>query len=161
MLMTVFSALHNLSRSLGCALLAASSNKLILTFLYTGEILFYLTYKVARGDFIYFVPFKEIHWSLILSFVERVLTKTVVDFSGCLHYRHPLEMGGLAFSLSMVWAQVFPFVALQLFEGEEITDDMQENVTAFLFGSFGLWLILNAWFFCTIDLHYINTFFGT
>jgi len=58
----------------------------------------------------------------------------------------------------MVWAQAFLFVALQLFEGDEMTKDA---LALFLIGSFASWLLLNIAFFCTIDLSYLKTFFGT
>jgi len=68
-------------------------------------------------------------------------------------------MGGLAFSMSMVWAQAFPFVALQFYEeGDTIS---KEAITLILVGSYGAWLLLNIAFFCTIDLSYLGTFFGT
>jgi len=66
-------------------------------------------------------------------------------------------MGGMAFSISTVWAQVFPFVALQFYEN----DEMKEVVTTFLIGCFALWLLLNVAFFCLIDASYLGTFFGT
>ena len=47
----------------------------------------------------------------------------------------------------MVWAQVFPFVALQFYEGEEKARNALKTV---LVGCFSLWLVLN-----------IITFFGT
>jgi len=56
----------------------------------------------------------------------------------------------------MVWAQIMPFVALQFFEG-----DMKETITIMLLCCFTLWLLLNFFFFCTINLSYLNTFFGT
>jgi len=58
----------------------------------------------------------------------------------------------------MVWAQVFPFVALQFHEGDETA---KKTLTTFLVSCFSLWLILNIIFFCTIDLSYLGTFFGT
>jgi len=69
-------------------------------------------------------------------------------------------MGGTAFGLSMVWAQIFPFVALQFFESNE-DESAKEAITVFLVGSFTMWLLLNIALFCTIDLSYSNTFFGT
>jgi len=65
-------------------------------------------------------------------------------------------MGGLGFTISMIWAQAFPFVALQYFDGE-----MKDTSTSFLAVSFTAWLVLNIIFFCTVDLSYLNTFFGT
>jgi len=68
-------------------------------------------------------------------------------------------MCGLAFSLSMVWAQAFPFVALLFYnEGDTISKD---TITLILICSFSSWLLLNIIFFSTINLNYLGTFFGT
>jgi len=150
-LMTLISSLHNLSRSLGCALLALSGAEMALPFI-GGEIGLYLVYKILRQDFHYWVP----NSPLIASFAVRICSKVVVDFTGSLHFRHPYELGGLGFTMSMIWAQAFPFVALQYFD-----DDSKDIMTGFLVVSFSAWLMLNVIFFCTIDLSYLNTFFGT
>jgi len=75
---------------------------------------------------------------------------------GCVHFRHPYELGGLGFTISLIWAQAFPFVALQYFDAK-----IKDVLTDFLAVSFAAWLVLNIIFFCTIDLSYLNTFFGT
>ena len=113
-LMTLMSALHNFSRSVGYALLAASGGSKKMWLFVCGEMLLYLTWKVARRDFMYWVRV-EGALGFLFSFFERVLGKVVADFSGCLHYRHPFEIGGFAFTLSMLWAQAMPFVALWVF----------------------------------------------
>jgi len=150
-LMTLMSSLHNLSRSLGCALLATANVEMALLFI-GGEIGLYLVFKILRQDYHYWIPGAP----LIGSLFQRIVVKVVADFTGCLHFRHPQEMGGLGFTISMVWAQAFPFVALQYFDGE-----MKDIMTGFLAISFAAWLVLNIIFFCTIDLSYLNTFFGT
>jgi len=58
----------------------------------------------------------------------------------------------------MVGAQVFPFIALQIYDGDAATKD---NLTIFLGASLALWLLLFCAFFCTIDLKYMQTFFST
>ena len=150
-LMTLMSSLHNLSRSLGCALLAFSDANKVILFI-GGEIGLYLVFKIHRQDFLYWVPGAP----LIVSIVERIGLKVIVDFTGCIHYRHPYELGGLGFTMSMVWAQTFPFVALQYFDGE-----MKDIMTGVLAVNFTAWMVLSIIFFCTIDLSYLNTFFGT
>ena len=80
----------------------------------------------------------------------------ITNFSGCIHLRHPYGNGGTAFSLSMIWVQALPFVALQYYEGDDA-----EAIKIFLVCSFCLWLILNIAFFCTIDLDLLGTFVGT
>jgi len=97
--------------------------------------------------------------SIVVAFAARIIVKLIVDFSGCIHFRHPFEMGGLGFSTAILWSQIFPFVALSFYE--ESTDDIKSNVMLFLVCSFTLWLILSIAFFCTIDLKYIFTFFTT
>jgi len=53
-LITFISALNNVSRSLRCALLAASDKRLLVMFV-GGEILLYLALKVLRGDFFWWI----------------------------------------------------------------------------------------------------------
>jgi len=150
-LMTLISSLHNLSRSLGCALLAFSDAEMALLFI-GGEIGLYLVFKILRQDFHYWAPGTP----LIASFFTRVVGKVIADFTGCIHLRHPYEMGGLGFTISLIWAQAFPFVALQYFDG-----DSKDIMTGFLGTSFTAWLVLNIIFFCTINLSYLITFFGS
>jgi len=147
MLMTLISTLHNLSRSVGVALLAATS-PVTASYLIGGEMILYLLFKMVRGDFYNWDRLDDA-LAFSLSLVERLVVKVIVDFSGYLHMRHPNEMGGFAFSISMIWAQVFPFVALFIFDGEK------EVITIFLVGSFVSWLVLNIAFFFTIDLKYV------
>ena len=88
-LMIIMSAFHNLSRSVGCALLAASSsgNMKVLYFV-VGEMTFYLAWKIFRRDFFYWVRV-EGQLAFLLACLERIVVKIIVDFSGCLHMRHP------------------------------------------------------------------------
>ena len=103
-LMMLISAFHNLSRSVGCALLALASGKTV-AFFVGGEMLVFWTWKILRGDFLYWA---RIEWPLIIivTLVDRVTQKIVADFSGCLLYRHPCAMGGIAFSVNMIWVSI-------------------------------------------------------
>ena len=88
-LMTIMSALHNLSRSVGCALLAASSSgSVTLLYFIIGEMTVYLLFKIGRHDFVYWVRI-EGPLAFLLAFFNRILIKIIVDFSGCLQMRHP------------------------------------------------------------------------
>ena len=77
-----------------------------------------------------------------------------------MHLRHPYDLGGLGFSVSMLWAQVMPFVALQLYEREG-DETIIHNVTVFLICSLVFWILTNVALFMTIDLSYLKTFVGT
>ena len=88
-LMSLISSCHNLSRSVGCALLAASSSgKTTLLYAVVGEIVAYLAYKIARRDFLYWLEIKG-NFEVFVALPFRVVVKVIVDFSGCLHMRHP------------------------------------------------------------------------
>ena len=75
---------------------------------------------------------------------------------GCIHFRHSYELGGAAYCASMIWAQMTPFVALSFYEGGN-----KEQLRTLLLVSFGIWLVLNGLFFCSIDRSFLGTFFGT
>ena len=74
--------------------------------------------------------------AVVMALLVRVAVKIITDFSGCLHFRHPYEMGGLAFCLSMLWAQIFPFIALDMFETNDDPEiiKLKEAITTFLIG---------------------------
>ena len=86
MLMMMMSAIHNLSRSVGCALLAASGGRYLVLSYSVGEMLLYLAWKGLRRDFMYWVRVEGV-LGIIISFIERVMVKVIVDFSGCLQFR--------------------------------------------------------------------------
>ena len=86
-LMTLIGMLHNLSRSVGCTLLATVDMNLLFAVV-GGEMLLFFLYKLARGDFLYWVRV-EGSVGVITSFLARVVVKVIADFSGCLQMRHP------------------------------------------------------------------------
>ena len=88
--MTLISAIHNVSRSLGCALLAASGNRALTFALIGGELVIYLAYKIARGDFLYW-PRIDGAVAVIFSSLTRFFGLIIVNFSGCVHLRHPVS----------------------------------------------------------------------
>ena len=106
MLMAIISALHNLSRSMGCVLLAVSGGSTRVACFVGGEMLFYLVFKIVRRDFAYWIPVDGL-LGFLISLLNRIVAKTIVDFSGCVFFRHPNEMGGAALSLSMAWVRNF------------------------------------------------------
>ena len=86
--MTTISALHNLSRSVGYALLAKSGGTNLAALVIGGEILLFLLFKIIRRDFMYW-PRVDGFLGITLSLLVRIIFKIIVDFSGCLQFRHP------------------------------------------------------------------------
>jgi len=96
-LLILIGTLHNICRSLGCALFFARDGKFGVAVVGV-EMAVYLLYKLARGDFKAAVLVEGL-WSILGSLFYRVIVKIVADFTGCIHFRHPKEIGGLAFSI--------------------------------------------------------------
>jgi len=133
-------------------MLAADKNLLIM-FL-GGEYALHFLVKVLRDDF--FAYFRaEGLFGGVISFVQHLLNKMVGDFSGNFQVRHAYGMGVCAFAVSLTWAQIYPFVAFQFYNGAH-----SETLKLFLVISFVIWAVLNLAFVCTIDLNYIHTFFS-
>jgi len=81
MLLTCIGTPHNMSRSLGCALLAAGSNSNLVFIFVGGEMGLFFVYKIAMGDMYYF--FNLDGWAAIVQAAfSRVVDKTITDFSG-------------------------------------------------------------------------------
>ena len=112
-----------------------------------------MLFKILRRDFWYWLRVEGV-LSIALAGLERTLVKVVADFTGCVHFRHPFEMGGAAYSLSMVWAQIMPFLALRWYEG-----DNKEELRLLLGVNFTVWLVLNGFFFLSIEKRFVKTFF--
>ena len=160
-LLTAIGTLHSLSRCVGCAIIVAGAGKTELAAILVGEMTIYLLYKIARRDFMYYPRIEGRLAGVTVSFLVRVMSKIVSDFSGCVHFRNPYEMGGTAFSFSMVWTQVFSLVALYFYEDTEGSIPLKGKLTLFLVCSCATWLLLNIIFFCNINESYYHTFFGT
>ena len=84
--MTIISTLHNLSRSVGCALLAALGGETIVLSFICGEIMLFLVWKIVRSDIMCWFK-AEGPLGVLLSVFIKVVVKIVVDFSGCLQFR--------------------------------------------------------------------------
>ena len=58
--------------------------------------------KISRGDLTYCFPVENKIGRLVVSILERLGSKTVLDFTGMLYLRHPFEMGGAYFSFTLL-----------------------------------------------------------
>jgi len=87
--MTLISALHYLSRSIGLALLVASaSGKLVTVYFAVGELITFFIVKIVRGGFYWFPQFRGVI-AILIAIVARFMSKIVADYSGFMHMRHP------------------------------------------------------------------------
>ena len=80
-LMMLLASLHNLSRSIGTAMLFTISGDLTFAVL-VGEMVLYHFYKIARRDYTIWVVGLERSIRWIMAFIVHTLAKTTVDFTG-------------------------------------------------------------------------------
>ncbi len=76
--MTAISALHNISRSVGCAMMM-TADSILLLWLIGGELTVHFIVKIVRGDFLCFVPL-EGPFGYLMSFIWCLVTKVICDF---------------------------------------------------------------------------------
>jgi hypothetical protein len=126
--MCLNSMLLLLIRSFCAALLMLANTSYLLWYL-LGDMSIYLLLKTARGDFLYWTPVYG-YLGFFVSFLARVISKVIVDFTGVTFFRHPGEVGGLYFSLSMLMALASSFVAIEVyFWSTEVGTRAMENGT--------------------------------
>jgi hypothetical protein len=129
--MIVNGALLLLLRSLSTALLASVSGRLVLYY-YLGEHALYLTYKTVRGDLQHWVP----HAGAAASVFERVVVKTISDFTGVVQFRAPAEMGGAAWACSQFMALAASLLATHIY--------VSSSTTAARLDSAAIWTIVGG-----------------
>ncbi len=76
--MTAISALHNISRSVGCAMMM-TADSILLVWLIGGELTVHFIVKIVRGDFLCFVPLEGVI-AYPMSFMWHLVTKVTADF---------------------------------------------------------------------------------
>jgi hypothetical protein len=99
----VVHAAQVLSRTITLALLAATQPWWAAVYL-GGDFLLLVVVKAARRDLVYWVPGIGVPISLLCRFCVKVFT----DSTACVHMRHPLELGGLYYTLNAVLGQATP-----------------------------------------------------
>ena len=124
-----------------------------------GAIAVYVLYKLVRRDFQVWIPTAGPGVSLLY----RVLGKIYVDVSGNPHLRHPFELGGAVWMLTMFETQgllVASTIAYsRLYSGEDKIDDMPLfTALAVLVGT---WALASATFLLSINRTHLSTFVST
>jgi hypothetical protein len=124
-----------------------------------GAMALYLLYKLARRDFQYWVP----DGGAGVSLVARVLGKLYGDFSGNPHLRHPFEIGGAAYLLSLCETQgtlVASTVAYsRLYAGDDKIDDAPLFTALAVLA--GTWAVALGTFLWSIKRTHLRTFVST
>jgi hypothetical protein len=102
-LLFVLHTAHVLNRTIMVALLVVTQGWFAAVYL-GSDLLVYLVSKAARRDILFWMPNAGIPPSLLWRFASKVFT----DSTACVDFRHPVELGGLYYTLNAAMGQVPP-----------------------------------------------------
>jgi hypothetical protein len=126
----------------------------------------YLSYRLARSDFSYWLPIQG-PFGVLISLLMRVIDKTIADYTGLIQFRAAGEMGGAYWSFNMVTAIAFSFAASDFYLSSDVAKLavgellVKKNVYSFLGGMCGLWAVTFAVLMAVIKREYRHTFYST
>lgn len=98
MALFLLSAFNLVVRTLVC--LTVASRAIVVVFLVIELALFFV-YKLVRGDLIYWPPFSGWPAKVVAALFMQLIAKLIVDWTACVQFRHPMEVGGMYFCFSM------------------------------------------------------------
>jgi hypothetical protein len=154
-LMFVFHAAQVLSKAVAMGALANTCWWWLVVYM-SFDLCAYMLYKIARRDFWYWPPTTGVGIAVIARGVVKVLT----DFSGCVHLRHPLELGGAYWLFNAMMSQLSCIVSVILYDRYFVGDAKISG--PFLYGTVGalvaVWLVAFCAFLLIIKRGYIHTF---
>ena len=155
--MLLLSSAMLLVRTLILVLLGLASRSA--AFLYIGiDMGLYLTYKVLRSDFYYWMPL-EGSLEIIASLLCRIIVKVITDFTSNTQLRHPNEVGGAywIFGLGFTLASLpLTIMYYQDIGDETIAEIAWDACSVLLICS----LVFIVVFFMNIDKEYRGTFWS-
>ena len=124
-----------------------------------GPITLYVLYKLARRDFQSWIPTAGAG----VSFVHRAAIKLYVDFSGNPQFRHPFDLGGAVWMLTMFETQGALVASTVAYSRFYSGDDKIDNTQLFtaLAVLVGTWVIALGTLLLSINHTHLNTFVST
>merc|ERR1711871_1328049 len=120
----------------------------------------YLTVKVSRGDFWYWMPLGG-NTEIIVSILERVVLKIITDFTSIVHFRHPNELGGIYWSFGFVLTMVSLPIVIAIYAEQGGAARVVSLAWSLLYTLIPSTLVTFVVFFINIEKTYRNTFYST
>jgi len=151
---------HVLLLTSACALLALTNPNWLLLFLGVDIGLFFL-YKIMRGDFFYFLNVDGFV-RLVTAIMVRFTAKTMVNFTMLMQLRHPQELGGLPFLVSILTSVVGSFVSVHVYStyyNEDVKLEY-ETLQTVLGSLVAIWFVSAVTLALFIKRGYLHTFYG-
>jgi hypothetical protein len=102
------SMLLMLTKSTGVAVLILLDPRLYMT-VFGLELVALYVFKALMGDFKHWVPAYGLR-GFLSSLLLKANAKIIVEFTACWYFRHPLELGGVTWSITILWSFVGPIL---------------------------------------------------
>ncbi|GMH96203.1 hypothetical protein TrST_g13193 [Triparma strigata] len=151
---------HVLLLTSACALLALTNPNWLLLFLGVDMGIFYL-YKIVRGDFFYWLNLAG-----FLRFITAILSrfggKFMANFTMIMQGRHPQEMDGLSFAISVLTSVVGSFLSVYAYSNYYDEDEKidGETLQTTLGSLVSIWFVSAVTFALVIKREYLHTFYS-
>jgi hypothetical protein len=156
--MILNSALLLLIRCFSAALLVLVGKKYFILYC-ACDLSFYMLQKLARRDFYHWLPI-EGFFSVLVSFLWRLIGKTIVDYTGVVQMRAAGELGGIYWTGNMLLAVFSPIAVVSFYYASkpEIVV-MAETTARLIVGALsGAWLVCFLLFLKLMKKEYRKTF---
>ncbi|GMH92398.1 hypothetical protein TL16_g12337 [Triparma laevis f. inornata] len=154
------SAVQVLIKSIFVALLGYLGSLYLVVYM-AADMFLFLCYKLARRDMNCWLPMEDNIGSKTLFIFLRMMVKLIVDFTGCVQFRHPFELGGLYYSINLFTPLIGLGLLLAFVDmGGAFNDSVVKTLSNFtlLLGA-GL-VLLAALFLLLMSKKYRHTFFS-
>jgi hypothetical protein len=146
---------HVIAKLATISLLFSTSGKALAAYL-SGTAALYLAYKLVRRDWYYW----PVGTGAVAGFIARLIPKVFVDCTGNPHFRHPLELGGACWLITLLETQC-AFVA-SCFAYSHFYDGAAKIeygvLRAFLGTIVGVWAVALLAFLLSIKRSHLHTF---
>jgi hypothetical protein len=157
-LMMLSSAGLLLVRCMTISLLGVLGRSWALAYVAADIIMFFLV-KIVQGDIWYWAPLKG-KAEVLLTFLMRLTTKPISDFTSVLQLRHPNEVGGQYWAFSLFLTMASLPMAMHIFKSQGGKGEAER--LGWIFITYLIPCVAGVYilFFATIEGKYLNTFFG-
>jgi hypothetical protein len=109
----LMSAFQVIAKAMAIALLAVTSGSWLWRYVVADHVLHFV-YRIARNDMVTHLPMRRAV-AYVVSPLQRVVAKTITDFTGCLIFRIPLLLGGSYWLFNLATSQASVFVCVHLY----------------------------------------------
>ncbi len=118
--------------------------------------------KIATGDYTYWIPLDGLTCTII-SFIVRLMSKSISDYTSIIQMRHPNEMGGLYWTCSGVIGIAALIFSVAVFERSEKSDTNllhDETLWTMAISLALIWLLSFSLLLLRMEKKYRLTFFS-